>query len=253
MTRTDDSEPIKLRWKGALSLCRKELYSYSISPAFFGIAIFFLLFTSIWLFDLQSFFQLGRASLRPYFASFPLVFILVIPAITMRSWAEERKAGSIEILLTLPFSEWSLVLGKFFAALGAILIILVLSLGVPFSLAQLGHFDAGVILTEYIGALLLASSSVSLGLLLSSLSKNQVAAFLGGVAVLIVVMLMNQISWNNNLPAHLNDIINYISLSFHFESFSKGLLDSRDLAYFILTTLLFLFLNTRVLLFRKWS
>jgi ABC-2 type transport system permease protein len=253
MANTFDSERIKLRWRGALALCRKELYSYSISPAFFGIAIFFLLFTAIWLFDLQSFFQRDQASLRLYFAAFPLVFVLVIPAITMRSWAEERKLGSIEILLTLPFSEWSLVLGKFFAALGAILILLVLSFSVPLSLAPLGRFDGGVIVTEYIGALLLASSSVSLGLLLSSLSKNQVAAFLGGVAVLIVVMLMNQIPWNNNLPGRLNDIINYISLSFHFESFSKGLLDSRDLAYFIFTTFLFLFLNTRVLLFRKWS
>ncbi|MDR3302342.1 MAG: ABC transporter permease [Spirochaetaceae bacterium] len=236
-----------------LALFRKEIYSYSISPAFFGIAIFFLLFTGIWLFNLQSFFQRDLASLRSYFSAFPLVFILVIPALTMRSWAEERKIGSIELLLTLPFSQWSLVLGKFFAAFGAVAALLVLSLGVPISLSPLGRFDGGVIFTEYIGALLLAASAVSLGLLLSALSKNQVAAFLGSVAVLIIVMLSDQIPWTQSLPATMNDVLRYISLSYHFGSFSKGLLDSRDLAYFVVTTVLFLFLNTKVLLLRKWS
>ncbi|MDR2864762.1 MAG: ABC transporter permease subunit [Spirochaetaceae bacterium] len=251
MLRT--SSRIKNGAQGMWALFCKEMYSYALSPAFYGIAIFFLLFSSIWLFNLQAFFQRDQASLRMYFASFPIVFILVIPAITMRSWAEERKIGSIELLLTLPFSEWSLVLGKFLAALCAIVFLLLLSLSVPLSLLPLGNFDGGIIVGEYIGAFLLASSSISLGLFLSSLAKNQVAAFLGSTAVLIVVMLSNQIPWNSNLPAVLNDIVKYISLSFHFESFSKGLIDSRDLAYFIITSFLFLFLNTRVLLFRKWS
>ncbi|MDR3325230.1 MAG: ABC transporter permease [Spirochaetaceae bacterium] len=237
----------------AAALFRKEVFSYSISPAFFGIAIFFLLFTAVWLFNLQGFFQRDQASLRLYFSAFPIAFILVIPALTMRSWAEERKLGSIELLLTLPFSEWALVLGKFFAALGALAAVLVLSVATPLSLSPLGRFDAGVIFTEYVGALLLASSAVSLGLLLSALSKNQVAAFLGGVAVLLAVMLCDQIPWTAALPGALNDALKYASLSFHFQSFSKGVLDSRDLAYFLVTTFAFLFLNTRVLLLRKWS
>jgi ABC-2 type transport system permease protein len=244
---------LKLGARGVLALFRKEMYSYSISPAFYGIAVFFLLFTSFWLFNLQNFFERNQASLRSYFAAFPLVFVLVIPALSMRSWAEERKLGSIELLLTLPASEWTLVLGKFFASLAAVAAILVLSLSVPLSVAPLGRFDAGVIATEYIGALLLAAAALALGLLLSALSKNQVAAFLASLAVLVVVMLINQLPWSAALPDWTVGAIQYIALSFHFESFSKGLLDSRDLLYFIIMTVIFLYLNTRVLLLRKWS
>ena len=239
--------------KAMLALIRKELYSYSISPAFFGVAIFFLVFTSVWLFQFQNFFQRGEATLRAYFAAFPLAFILVIPAITMRSWAEERKTGSAEILLTMPFSEWNLVLGKFFAALGVVVILFALTLPVPLSLGILGRFDGGVIFAEYFGALLLAGTVVSLGLLLSALSKNQVAAFLGSAVVLLVVMLIGQIPWTTSLPPWLETIISSIALARHFESFSKGLVDTRDAAYFIVTTVLFLFINVKVLVFRKWS
>jgi len=235
------------------ALLKKELYSYSISPAFYGIAIFFLLFTTIWLFNLQGFFQRDEASLRLYFAAFPIVFILVIPAITMRLWAEERKVGSDEMLLTLPASEWALVLAKYLAALIGVAVILVFSLSVPLSLSPLGNFDGGVIFTEYLGALFLASSAIALGALLSSLSKNQTAAFLGSVVVLLIIMLINQLPWLQDMPPLVNDFVRYLSLSFHFESFSKGLIDSRDAMYFILTSFLFLFLNTRVLLFRKWN
>ncbi|GHU59925.1 hypothetical protein FACS189444_6190 [Spirochaetia bacterium] len=237
----------------ALALARKELYSYSISPAFYGIGVFFLLFTSIWLFYMQRFFAMDAATLRPYFAAFPVAFILVIPVITMKSWAEERKLGSVELLLTMPFSEWDLVLGKFISSLGVIAAILVLTIPVPLSLAPLGHFDGGVIAAEYAGALLLGASAAALGLFLSALSKHQAGAFLGSAVVLMAVMLMNQLAFSVDLPAWLSDSINFLSLSFHFESFSKGLIDSRDLAFFIITTVLFLYLNTQVLLFRKWS
>jgi ABC-2 type transport system permease protein len=235
------------------ALTRKELYSHIHSPAFYGITVFFLLFTSIWLFYLQRFFALDAATLRPYFAAFPLGFILVIPAITMKTWAEERKLGSVELLLTMPFSEWDLVLGKFLSSMTVVGVLLVLSLPVPLSLLPLGYFDGGVIAGEYLGVLLLGASSVSLGLLLSCLSKNQAGAFLGSAVVLLAVMLVNQFTQTMNLPPWLSEAVNFVSLSFHFESFSKGLIDSRDLAFFIITTGLFLFLNTQVLLFRKWS
>jgi ABC-2 type transport system permease protein len=236
----------------ALALARKELYSYSISPAFYGVAVFFLLFTSIWLFYFQRFFSMDTATLRPFFAAFPLVFILVIPALTMKSWAEERKVGTMEVLLTMPFSEWDLVLGKFISSLGVLAGIMALTIPLPLSLLPLGRFDGGVIIGEYAGALLLGSSATALGLFLSSLSKNQAGAFLGSAVVLIIIMLINQFTSAMNLPMALAEGINFFSLSFHFESFSKGIIDTRDLAFFVFTTALFLFLNTRVLLFRKW-
>ncbi|MFP3089033.1 ABC transporter permease [Treponema sp. TIM-1] len=236
----------------ALALARKELYSYSISPAFYGVGVFFLLFTTLWFFYFQRFFSLNTATLRPFFSAFPLAFIMVIPVITMKSWAEERKLGSVEILLTMPFSEWDLVLGKFFSSFAVLTVIIVLTIPVPVSLLPLGFFDAGVILGEYAGALLLGSSATALGLFLSCLSKNQAGAFLGSAVVLLLVMLASQFTMTFNLPLWLSEGINFISLSFHFESFSKGLIDTRDLAFFIITTVLFLFFNTRVLLFRKW-
>jgi ABC-2 type transport system permease protein len=243
----------KIHYKKIAALARKEIFGFLISPASYGIALFFLLFTSIWLFNFQNFFARNIASLRAYFAGFPLVFILVIPGITMKSWAEERKMGSLELLLTLPYSEWDLVLGKFFAAFSALLSLLVLSLPLPISLLSLGNFDGGVIFCEYLGAALLGASATALGLLLSSLSKNQIAAFLGSAAALVVIMLINQVQFTQAVPPVLSRLFNFISLNFHFESFSKGLLDSRDLLFFIITTVLFLFLNTRVLLFRKYN
>ncbi|MDR1239658.1 MAG: ABC transporter permease subunit [Treponema sp.] len=238
--------------KRALALAKKEVYSYGNSPAFYGIAVFFLLFCSVWFFYFQHYFTLDAATVRPYFAAFPIVFILTIPAITMKSWAEERKLGTVELLLTMPFSEWDLVLGKFFSSLSVLAAILVLTIPLPLSLLPLGEFDGGVILCEYTGALLLGSSATALGLLLSALSKNQAGAFLGSAVVLLVVMLINRLTMTFDLPQRLAEGINFVSLSYHFESFSRGLIDSRDLAFFIISTALFLFLTTRVLIFRKW-
>jgi ABC-2 type transport system permease protein len=192
------------------------------------------------------------ASLRAWFAVFPLAYILVIPAITMKSWAEERRTGSMELLLTMPFSEWSLVLGKFTAAFGVLAAFLLLTVPLPLSLAPLGDFDGGIILGEYLGVLLLGASATALGLFFSSFSRNQAGAFLGSAAALLAVTLIDQVSQVLNLPRFLAEALNFLSLTFHFESFSRGILDSRDLAFFILSTFLFLFLNTQVLLFRKW-
>jgi ABC-2 type transport system permease protein len=236
-----------------IALTRKELFSFLNAPAFYGAAVFFLLFNAIWLFYFQRYFTANVATLRPYFAMVPLIFILVIPALTMRSWAEERKTGSIELLLTLPFSEWNLVLGKFCAVLTLLAMMLILTIPLPLTLIPLGNFDAGVIVCEYIGALLMGASAVALGLLLSALSKNQAGSFLGSAVVLMATMLISQLTFAFNLPYWLASFINFFSLSFHFESFAKGLLDSRDIVYYIASTVLFLFITTRVILFRKWG
>jgi len=245
--------PLRLNFhRRAFALAKKEIFQYLNAPAFFGVAVFFLLFCSIWLFYMQQYFLMDKATLRPYFSAFPLVFILVIPVITMKSWAEERKTGTIELLLTMPFTEWDLVLGKFFASLGIMTVMLLLTVPVPLTLARLGTFDPGTVFCEYLGAFLLCASTVSLGLLLSCLSKNQAGAFLGSAVVLLIVMLINQVTMFLNLPQWLAGSINFISLAYHYESFTKGLIDSRDLVFYIISTALFLFINTRVIIFRKW-
>jgi ABC-2 type transport system permease protein len=247
-----DKSALRDSLKRTAVLARKEIYAYCISPVFYGMGVFFLLFVNIWLFYFQHFFARDMASLRSWFAAFPPAFIIVIPAITMKSWAEERRGGTLELLTTMPFSEWNLVLGKFAAALAVLAVFLLLTLPLPLSLLPLGNFDPGIILGEYAGILLLGAAAVSLGLFFSSFSRNQAGAFLGGAVVLLSATLINQVPQVLNLPRVLADFINFFSLTFHFESFSRGVLDSRDLAFFILSTLLFLFLNTRVLLFRKW-
>jgi ABC-2 type transport system permease protein len=236
----------------ALTLARKEIFQYLYAPAFYGAAVFFILSSSIWLFFFQRYFSMDQATLRPYFGIFPIVFIFVIPAITMKSWAEERKTGTVELLLTMPFTEWDLVLGKYFSAISMLGVMLILTLPLPLSLLSLGSFDAGTVICEYLGAFLLCVSATALGLLLSCLSKSQGGAFLGTAVVLMAVMLINNITFAFNLPQWLAQGINFFSLTFHFESFSKGLIDSRDLAFFILSAALFLFINTRVIIFRKW-
>ena len=236
----------------ALTLARKEFYQVLFTPAFYGAVVFFLVFCSVWLFYLQNFFASDQATLRPYFGIFPVVFILVIPVITMKSWAEERKTGTVELLLTMPFTEWDLVLGKFLSSLGVLCVMLLLTIPLPLSLLPLGSFDAGTIFCEYLGAFLLGSSAAALGLLMSCLSKNQAGAFLGSAVVLMAVMLSDMITRFFNLSGWLASFINYFSLAYHFNSFTKGIIDSRDLAFFILSTALFLFINTKVILFRKW-
>ncbi|GBU29197.1 ABC transporter permease [Treponema sp. R8-4-B8] len=236
----------------ALTLARKEIFQYLYAPAFYGAAVFFLMLCSIWLFFFQQYFSTDQATLRPYFGLFPVAFIFVIPVITMKSWAEERKTGTVELLLTMPFTEWDLVLGKFFSALCMLAVMLVLTIPLPLSLLSMGSFDAGTVFCEYLGAFLLCASATALGLLLSCLSKSQGGAFLGTAVILMAVMLINSITFVLNLPQWLAQGINFFSLTFHFDSFSKGLIDSRDIAFFILTAALFLFINTRVILFRKW-
>jgi ABC-2 type transport system permease protein len=128
----------------------------------------------------------------------------------------------------------------------------VLTIPLPLSLAAIGRFDAGVIFCEYLGALLLGLTSAAVGLFMSSLSKNQAGAFLASAAVLLVMMFINQIPMVSAVSKPVSAFIFFISLSNHFESFAKGLLDSRDLIYFLSFCTLFLVLNTQVLLFRKW-
>ena len=234
-----------------LVLARKELYSWLNSPALYGIAVFFLLFVSVWFYYLQQFFAMDTATLLPFFGVFPFAFILVIPALTMKAWAEEKKLGSVEILFTLPFTEWELVIGKFLSCLALLAAMVAFTIPIPLTLIPLAHFDPGVTFAEYSGVFLLGTSAAALGLLLSSVSKNQAAAFVGSAVALLAVMLVN--NFTQNLPPYLADAVNFVSLAFHFESFSRGLLDTRDIAFFLLTTFLFLFLTTRVLIFRRWS
>jgi ABC-2 type transport system permease protein len=232
---------------------KKELSSYFNSPIAYIVVIAFLVFTSIWIFYLNQFFAHNEASMRLYFGIIPTVFIFLIPALTMRSWAEERKSGTLEILLTLPFREAEVVAGKFLGAVVLLLVMLILTIPLPLSLARLGEFDAGQIFGQYAGVLLVGCCGISMGLLISSLSANQISSYIFCGIALLAFTLAGQINSIMALPGWLAGAVNSLSFGFHFDSFNKGILDSRDISYYLLLIVLFLFLNTQVLIRRKWS
>jgi ABC-2 type transport system permease protein len=235
-----------------LPLVKKELRSYFNSPIAYILVVTFLVFSSIWIFYLQSFFASDVASLRSFFAVIPIVFIVIMPALTMRSWAEERKLGTMEVLMTLPFRESTLVVGKFIAALLLLLIMVALTLPLPLLLSQFGDFDWGEILGQYIGVVLLGSAGISVGLFISSLMANQISSFLISLFVLLVLTLISQVNRAFALAPWAAEIFNFISFGHHFSNFQRGLIDTRDLLYYGIVCALFLYLNTKTLVFRKW-
>jgi ABC-2 type transport system permease protein len=234
------------------AVARRELRAYFSTPVAFIIVVFFLVLTSAWFFYVQQFFAQGVASLRGYFSLWPVVFIALLPAITMRSWAEERRQGTAEILLTLPLRERELVLGKFAASLALLCIVVVLSLPVPLLVATLGALEPGAVATQYLGVLLLGCAGLAAGQFVSALSANQVSAFLFSVLVMLFITMIGQVPALVVLPGWLAGTLTWLSLDFHFDSFGKGVFDTRDALYFIVLAAGFLYFTTRVLFIRRW-
>jgi len=226
-------------------LVKKELGSCFNSPVAYILGLAFLLFMSVWFFFLLRFPARNIASLRGYFDVIPMVFIVLVPALTMRSWAEERKLGTAELLLTLPYRESHLAAAKFLGTFLLLAVLLAFTLPVPVTVLPLGNFETGEIVGEYIGILLLGAAAVSIGQFASVLSTNQVSAFISGFFLLLFFTLAGSFGGSGG-------ILGYLSLEFHFQSFRKGILDSRDVIYFVLMTLFFQYLTVKVLIFRKW-
>lgn len=233
-------------------LIKKELKQYFSSPIAYLLIFFFCLFTAVWFFQFQSFFTRGIADLRPFFNIMPYLFIILVPAVTMRTWAEEQKSGSDQLLHTLPFSEWQLVLGKFFGAFKLLSIMVVLSCIVPLSVLPFGDFEIGVLVANYIGLILIIAAEVSIGCFLSAMTKNQISNFLLATMVLLILTLIGYIPSLLSLPGWLGGTIKYISLPTHYQSFVKGIIDTRDFMFFVCFVAIFLFLNRQILLYRKW-
>jgi ABC-2 type transport system permease protein len=232
---------------------RKELKSYYNSPIAYIVIGAFLVFMSIWLFVLQRFLSVGIADLRIFFSVIPYVFVFIIPAITMRSWAEEKKMGTEEILLTLPFKEFELVIGKFIAPLILLFIMLLLTLPIPITLSALGNFEWGQIIGQYIGVLFFGAACIALGLFISSLSTNQIVAFVFGALSLFVIIIVSDINLIVNFPPFLSDVLNWISFRFHYDTLAKGLIETKDLMFFVIMSFFFLYLNVKAIVFKKWQ
>jgi ABC-2 type transport system permease protein len=239
--------------KNVLAIAKREIRSSFNSPVAYAVILGFLVFTGVYLYFIRGFYAVGQADLRAYFGLMPVVLAFLVPALTMRSWAEERRLGTYELLLTLPFSETELVIGKFLSSFALAALAIALTLPVPLMASLLGSFDTGILFTQYLGVLLEAATAVAIGEWISSLAKNQVSAFIGSVLVLLALVLVDRVSSFLGSGGIVAALLNWLSLSFHFDSFSRGVVDSRDLAYYLSAQAFFLYLSGWSLMRRKWS
>jgi ABC-2 type transport system permease protein len=222
---------------GFKAVFKRELRSYFTTPIAYVFLVVFLFFSGYMTFK-NGFYEIRQADMTAFFMNMPLLFAFLVPATTMRLWAEERKSGSIELLFTLPITVTQAVLGKFFAAWVFLIIALVLTFPMVITVFFLGNPDIGLIVTGYLGSILMAGGFLALGCFFSALSKNQVISFVLSVvacAVLIfagVPTTMNYLS--TFLPAGLVSAIETMSFELHFESIQKGVLELKDVSYFII-------------------
>lgn len=232
-------------------LFKKELMAYFNSPiAYIFIGVF--LVVGNWLF-FKNFFLIGQANMRPYFDLLPWIFLFLSPAITMRLWAEEKRSGTIEFLLTLPVTDWQVVLSKFFGSLAFIFICLLLTITLPISVASLGSVDLGPIIGGYIGALFLGGAYLALGLFISGLTKNQIIAFVLGLVACFAAFIIGADFVLVGAPGFLAPVMKFLGLGSHFYNIAKGVIDSKDIIYYLTFIFIFLWLNARTIESRGWK
>ncbi len=213
----------------AVKIFKKEFRSYFVSPIAYIVIAIFLLVTG-WFF-FTTFFLFGQASLRNFFSLLPIIFSFVIPAVTMRLVSEELNIGSYEILLTMPVTFTDVVLGKFMAATAFVVALLIPTLAYPITVSFLGQLDWGPVIGGYIGAILLGASFCGIGLFASTLTRNQIIAFITGMAICFSLTLIDKMLFF--LPRSLLGVMSYLGADFHFQNISKGIIDSRDIVYFL--------------------
>jgi len=241
---------------GAVSnVLRREFSGYFSTPVAWVFIVIFLVMSGVFTFYIGSFYERGIADLAPFFQFHAWLYLFLVPAISMRLWAEERRSGTVELLLTLPLTTWQAVAGKFLAAWAFIGIALVLTFPTWITVNYLGNPDNGAIAAGYVGSWLMAGGFLAIGSCLSALTRNQVVAFILSVVVCFgfllsgLPMVMNLFSgW---APQAFLDMIADFSFLARFASISKGVVDLRDLVYFGLVMVFWLLANTIILEMKK--
>jgi ABC-2 type transport system permease protein len=236
-------------------ILRRELASYFATPIAYVVLVIFLLMSNLFAFGFGQLFERGQADLAPFFNFLPWVYLFLIPAVSMRLWSEERKSGSIELLLTQPVTLWQAVLGKFLAAWVFVGIALALTFPIWITVNYLGNPDNGTILAAYLGSLFVAGGFLAVGSLMSSLTRNQLIAFLLAAWLCFLFLLAGfpvVTDWLGSwAPQWLVDGVTSLSFLTHFENITRGVLDLRDILYYALVTVFFLLASTVVLEARK--
>jgi len=230
---------------------QKELRSYFNSPIAYIVIVLFVGFSG-WLF-FRSFFMSNQASMRLYFTMLPWLFMIFAPLITMRLWAEEKKLNTLELLMTMPLKDWEAVLGKFFASLFLLVVMLLLSLPLALSVSALGNMDWGPVIGGYLGAFLMGAAYLSIGLFVSSVTQNQIVAAVTGFFICFGMWIVGESIVVFMAPASLAGVLEFLGLGSHFDSIGRGVIDSRDIIYYLTVIGFFLFLNVKGVESRKWA
>ena len=222
--------------KQAMNVFRRELRSYFATPLAYVFIVIFLVLAGVFTFQVGGFFERGQADLQSFFRWHPWLYLVLIPAISMRLWAEERNSGSIELLMTLPLTLGQAVLGKFLAAWVFAGIALLLTFPIWITVNYLGSPDNGAIVAAYIGSWLMAGGFLAIGTCLSAATRNQVIAFITAALVCFLFLLAGfpfVLDFVRGiLPQALVEAIASLSFFTHFDAISKGVIDLRDLVYF---------------------
>ena len=224
-------------WKTVRTIARRELTSYFASPVAYVFLVIFLLLTGFFTFTAGGFFERGEASLASFFAWHPWLYLVLVPAVGMRVWSEERRSGTLELLLTMPVTTWQAILGKFLASWAFLALALALTFPVVITVNVLGSPDNGVIATGYVGSLLLAGTYLAVTCMTSAMTRNQVVAFIISALICLFLILCGYSPVTDLLarwasPAVV-DTVAAFSVITHFHGFQKGVIDSRDLLFFL--------------------
>ena len=215
--------------ENTVNIFKKELKGYFVSPIAYIVITIFLIITG-WFF-FSTFFIFGQAEMRNFFTLLPIVYSFIIPAVTMKLFAEEFNTGSYELLLTMPVSSRDIVIGKFLAALSFSSIMLAPTLVYAVFISFLGDLDWGPVVGGYVGAVFLSGAFSAVGLFSSSLTRNQIIAFIIGMAICLVLTLIDKMLFF--LPESVIGFFQYLGADYHFQNIAKGIIDTRDLLYFV--------------------
>ncbi len=233
--------------RNIMTIANRELRSYFDSPVAYIILTAFLLLAG-WMF-FSSFFLMGQAEMRSFFTPSPyspsMLLVILAPALTMRLFAEERRSGTIEMMTTLPITDTEVVLGKFLASVGLLKVALALTLVYAFTVSGVGDLDWGPVISGYFGMILFVSSMLALGLLASTWTENQIVAFIFSFMLSAALYFVFWLQFF--VPQSIAGVVEYLSLAFHLDNMARGVIDSRDVIYYLSLTGGALFLAVRSL------
>jgi ABC-2 type transport system permease protein len=234
-----------------ITIAKREVSGYFASPVAYVFIVIFLLLAGFFTFMVSGFFERGQASLEMFFAWHPWLYLFLVPAVGMRMWSEERRLGTIELLLTMPVTPWQAIVGKFLASWLVLILALALTFPLVITVNYLGHPDNGIIAAGYVGSVLLSGAYLAIAAMTSAMTRNQVVSFILSVVLCLFLILAGWPPVTDLLVRWANpwfvQAISAFSVMTHFDAIQKGVLDSRDILYFI-SVIVFCLFTTSVIL-----